>query len=365
MSIYSANRTGSMSIANVVANENYAPVDLGRIMYESQRNDMMIFEAILASDFNEMAGLREGTLLRSEIAALNEASIKDIMAGFGKRLKEFWAKIKHAFDVIIQKISAYILRDGKAFAKEFREAYAKAGKEFSGDIKYFARNDFEIKIPNVYEIESEINASKNDENKLKTSEVVASVLSKYIGENVKNAREYSSKIPKKCFIEKKVSSSDIEGMLKSIENASDAVKNLRTAQKNISDQISKAGKRLKDAEREMLKGSNTKGNSIHNISTMVSALEIVVSTTSRIAIKVVKDEVRNNRTALSKVLSSVKHENAILAESAAVVAGDEVDNALTDVPGEDNSVDPDTQEAIDAVVDNADAEIAKECGKNC
>jgi hypothetical protein len=36
---------------------------MGRILYESECNDMAFFEAILASDFREIQGLQDGTLL--------------------------------------------------------------------------------------------------------------------------------------------------------------------------------------------------------------------------------------------------------------------------------------------------------------
>lgn len=135
MSIYSANRTGSMAIENVAMNENYKPVDLARTMYESQVNDHSIFEAILANDFRELTGLREGTLLESELTALNEASAKELLASMKTRIMNFWAKIKHAFAVAVQKISAYILRDGKAYAKDFREMYKANGGKFTGSVE--------------------------------------------------------------------------------------------------------------------------------------------------------------------------------------------------------------------------------------
>ena len=71
MSIYSTNdRVGAA--ATIVADESYRPSDIGRIMYESQLNDQAIFEATLMADFAEINGLREGTLLESEIAAFTK-----------------------------------------------------------------------------------------------------------------------------------------------------------------------------------------------------------------------------------------------------------------------------------------------------
>ena len=134
MSIYSNNRTGVAATATLVANESYKSNDIGRILYESAVNDMAFFEAVIASDFNEIKGLREGTLLEAEVAALNEASAKEFFKGMAERVKKFWAKIKGAIKAAINKLAAYVLKDGKAFVAEFEAAEKKYGK-FTGKIE--------------------------------------------------------------------------------------------------------------------------------------------------------------------------------------------------------------------------------------
>lgn len=363
MSIYSANRRNSMSLANVSSNRNYSPVDIGRIMYESQRNDMAIFESILMSDFNEIKKLKEGTLLESEIASLNESSAKDLLDTLKRRLASFWAKIKSAFEMAIRKISAYILRDGKAFAKDFRIQYANAkGKLTSSSnitVKY--RNNFKIKIPTADEIESIIRRAKNTSTgvKIHSATIVSAVLSSYVGEKVENPREYMKSISEKTFDDKNVEPSMIEPMLKTIENASTVIKELEASKKQTNNNISRVGKLLRDAEREV-ESANASTNQnqtevIQNITMLVSAYETVVSCTTRASIACIKAEVRNYRRALGEVLGTVKNESAIMIESAAIAAEDEVDNAITDVPGEDvdSNIDPETQDAIDNAIDAA------------
>ena len=119
MPIYSANK--SAVLTKVPANESYTCEDIGRILYETQVNDMAFFEAILRCDFNEIKSLNEGTLLESEVAALNEATFKEIVNKLCDRLKKFWAKIKAVFKDAIEKIQAYALNDGKAFIKQFKK----------------------------------------------------------------------------------------------------------------------------------------------------------------------------------------------------------------------------------------------------
>ena len=101
MSIYSANRTGSFNVAQIPANESYKWNDIGRILCESQANDMAFFEAALACDFTEVKGLREGTILESEIASFTEAAEESLIEKLIKRVQEWVAKIITIFDSII------------------------------------------------------------------------------------------------------------------------------------------------------------------------------------------------------------------------------------------------------------------------
>ena len=58
MPIYSGNRTGSAEFLALEADMSYGPNDMARIMYESECNDQMIFEAVLKNDFMEIRGIR-------------------------------------------------------------------------------------------------------------------------------------------------------------------------------------------------------------------------------------------------------------------------------------------------------------------
>lgn len=139
MSIYSANRSGSM-VATQEASAlkgNYTSADLGRILYESQVNDMAIFEAVLATDFDEIKSLREGTILESEIASLNE----EAKEGLGKKLvaalDALWKKIKELLTIAKRKIAAYVIRSGKAYAEDYKKFVAdeKFANKFPSGVK--------------------------------------------------------------------------------------------------------------------------------------------------------------------------------------------------------------------------------------
>lgn len=347
MSIYSANRSGSMSMSNVIANEAYGMSDLGRILYESECNNQKIFEAVLATDFHEVKGLREGTLLEAEVDEANAKSKESLIAKLKARLAAFWAKIKQAFETAIQKIGAYILKDGKAFAKEFKDQQANFKKTYDGSVEAMMPTGFVVELKSADDLEREIRAHMNDETKLNQAEIAGNALGKYIGYSSCTPREFQTAVAEKSFARRKVTSDDFNGMLAFLENASQAIKDLKSYQKGTQKVIEGVGKKLKAAEKD------SKATAKY-ITVLVGACEVVVANTAKANINIVRGTAKSYRVALNKIRSMCLHENAAWIESAALAAGDEVDIAMSDDAAEP---DPETQEAIDTVVAAADAEV--------
>lgn len=369
MGIYSANRSGSMTLAQVACNENYRPSDLATVMYESTVNDQRVFEAVLACDFMEIHSLREGTLLEAEVEESNKRSAKQLLASLKDRLAKFWAKIKNAFHVAIQKISAYILKDGKAFAADFRAAYKKKGAEYAptGDkmITYSAPTSFQMVVPDVSECEAKIRAGKNSGDRLKAKDIIEVELGAAIGEASCSSTEFAKKVMEKAFATKELKAADFDNMLTIIENASEAIKALRSNEKDTQRKLSGLEKSLKSAEKDLEKTKET-GTIIHNITVLCSAYETIVSCTTRASIKIVQTTVKSYRTALQRALGTIKAADKTVSESAAIVAGDEFDDAVNPAPSTvDIPITNETQEEIDQLVAAADADIAAECGKGC
>lgn len=125
MPIYSGNRTGSANIV-IEADTSYGANDIGRIMYETEHNDQAIFEAILKSDFKEIKGIREGTILKSEIASLNEASIKNLFNTLKEAILKLMNKIAGLAKNFIAAISAFLDKNGKKTIKDFDEKFDKS-----------------------------------------------------------------------------------------------------------------------------------------------------------------------------------------------------------------------------------------------
>lgn len=98
MSIYSANR--SKASGPVVENKAMAYRCADQIMYESEINNMRIFEAALNADFTQIQGLREGTMLEAEAKDKDEANRKSLK----QKIVELWESLKQKINEAIEAI---------------------------------------------------------------------------------------------------------------------------------------------------------------------------------------------------------------------------------------------------------------------
>ena len=359
MPIYSANRTGSLSMDAV--NENYTSSDIGRIMYESEVNDRAIFEAIIRSDFNEMQALKEGTLLESEVRAMNEASISEFFANIRDRLAKFWAKIKAAFKIAAQKIAAYVLKDGSAFVKDFNRQWVDKKLRLVGtidDVKICDYKNFPAEDVQMKDMENYIRTHKSDDS-VDKAEVIGFELSRIYNQGspteVLTPKDFQNKMIEKCFKPVSIGSSDIEHLKKVVSEASELIKKAQAAESSMKKQLKELEKSLKDAEKEV-EAANKSTNvsaagTISNISTLVGAFETVVSTVTSTCIKCLNLDVKCCRKALSLILSRAKNDSANAKHEAAAIAEDEVDLALD--PTIPDDLDAETQEAVDAAIEEA------------
>lgn len=356
MSIYSTNRAGTVASVEVVANESYRASDIGRIMYESQVNDQALFEATLAADFSEIAGLREGTLLESEIAAFNEANTKSFFATLKEKLAAFWAKIKGVFKAAIQKIAAYVLRDGKAFVKEFEAVEAK-GKRFVGKIEDAAYifNGDAVELPKVADAEKYV-ASHKEGDMPNSKEIVNSVL------GAEDAASYKKAAVEKLIGKKTIDNHDkaaVEVMKKNLSGGSDLIKGLRDEEKRVNSGLADLKKIIEETERNCLAANkdakkedkDNTANAIKRATVILGAYETVVSTMTSVKIAAAKTVITNSRKILAKMLSDMKGGSEAQHEAAAITAEDEVETALDDdlaTPADDE-----TQKEIDELVAEA------------
>ena len=377
MSIYAANnRMGRASDATVVANESYGANDIGRILYETQVNDQAIFEAVLASDFAEIQGLREGTLLESEVQALNEMTTKEFFAQMKDRLMKFWAKIKAVFKSAIAKMVYFLTGDASKFLKAFEKEYKyenyiagveEKGKEFKGR-KYIDQVKLAEKvkaIPGAKFYREKIKSTK-DSDRMNKSELIAAALGKQLyatSGTVIAPKDYQQSVMNNLATETKGVKKFVEFAKDALANNKGCIKGLKETQAKIEKELSEVKAELTKAEKDLITKDSSKKEkkksdlSVSNIATMVSAFETVTANIVNAYIRCYKLNIRIAYSGLNEILAIArKGVDNTVAESAPIVAEDEVDVALdTDI----NDLPAETQSAIEAEVDAVEIDDAE------
>lgn len=319
MPIYSANRMGSMPV--VEAAKGYGPEDIGRILYESEVNSQKIFEAALAADFAEIKARREGTMLESELTAMNEASMSAFVSKIKATLEHWWRKLKGAIKSTIDKIAAYVLGDGKKFATEFEAQWKAKGKDFE---KKLQQSGEEIEYK---ELKQGANVDKKDfPTTTNFTDLIKSSTSESIDKTEKIKELLGGKTPSEY---REAVLSEDKWETKKIKNYNDAdnyqkeavatvrgakkeIEDLRKNEKICNDIVSSIGKDLKYIESD--KGSAANEVYMKNISTLVSVYQTVCSLITTTNVKIVKMRLKIARTVLGKILAicnrKVEHSSA-------------------------------------------------------
>lgn len=383
MAIISANRFSKMNGNFIVAaNESYGVEDMGRILVENERNDQAIFTAALMSDMHEIKCRTEGTLLESELQSLSESSVKEFFNSIIEKLKKFWAKIKGFFKRAYAMITAYVVRNGKAFIAANRkeldklannapikgEFYAPTGGNaeklpFDADYKKITKEMIEPDGGEYNEGSSEINKRM----------LVLSVKG-FDGEG--NVYKY---LKEKNFT--KVTDNGTlaawggkDKLMAIIENGMTPVKNLRKnereAEKAIKDAIkalesqAKSDKNNTDKSNEEREAAGKKLNYYRAATSgMTSAMSTCVSAT----IKMQKFMLAQARIALAKAIAKNNVTESTLLESEIrqiIEDASEMEDS-TPAPGEDPEVDAAAEKVVDAVeelIDSAAENAADEGG---
>lgn len=373
MSIYAANnRMGRASNATVVANESYGANDIGRILYETQVNDQAIFEAIVASDLAEIQGLREGTLLESEVQALNEASIKGFFDNLKDRLAKFWAKIKGVFKSAIAKIAYFITGDASKFVKVFdkeykKENFVKAKAEIK-DVKFYDIDRVNLTDLDATKFENKIRDQKGGD-KVDKAKVIAAELGAYCSHTEVAPSEFKETLAKFMLNDKTegevITSSNVDEFIKKaqgyISGGKKAIKDLKDLEAKIDKGLRDVKTKLTAAEKKCLgkdadSDAKEKTNDIiANISALVSCYETVTSNVCGALISANKSNVKTSYRVLNSILHACRKGSA-MHESAAIAVEDEVDEALdvnpAEIPAED-------QAAMDEIIDSVEVTDAE------
>ena len=364
MSIYSTNRAGTVASIDVVANESYRASDIGRILYESQVNDMAIFEAMAISDLTELNGLREGTLLESEIKAFNEQNAKDWFTNLKDRLAGLWAKIKGVFKDAINKIAAYVLRNGKAFVADFEKLASKKDRgHFVDTIENAAifKKDG-LKLPEAGDFETD---KKDIVTKYKNStEFVCAKLGKLVKKDSVNLEEFRTAAESVCIERKTVNGEADNGFDSLVKEMKDQIsgtiiKDLRKAEADTNKSFADYKKLVELTERTYFDASKSNDTEkmadiMKTINNVFAGYSTIISTIVGTQIFYAKHAIKDSRKNLTAIYKAMAKTDKAVAEAAAMVAEDEVEEALDSTMAPE--VDDETKTQIDELVNSVDVE---------
>lgn len=307
MPIYSNNRTGSMAVAQIAANESYTSEDFGRILYESQLNDMAFFEAVLTCDFNEITGLREGTILKSEVAALNEAAAKDAVNKLIEGVKTFWAKLKGAFKDAINKIGVWFTKFGKPMTEKLKAYDYKNWKGSVADVKVYDSQDSAVTNTLKDDIYREI------ESAVKTKDTIMStIVSGYLGRKIGVSTPVTPKDYTKAMFEKAEKTETLTAA-NVVEYAND-IANAKTYIGLVKGYQNAAEKKIDECIKDLKKVAEEAGTDVTKVNGIVRAYETVLSTICKTNIALVRADMKSKASALTRAMGDMdklKHEAAI------------------------------------------------------
>ena len=366
MAIISANRFSKMNGNFIIAaNESYGVEDMGRILVENERNDQAIFTAALMSDMHEIKCRTEGTLLESELQSLSESSVKEFFNSIIEKLKKFWAKIKGFFKRAYAMITAYVVRNGKAFIAANRkeldklpsnapikgEFYAPTGGNaeklpFDADYTKITKEMIEPDGGEYNEGSSEINKRM----------LVLSVKG-FDGEG--NVYKY---LKEKNFSKKSNGSlADWGGkdkLMAIIENGMTPIKNLRKNEREAEKAIKTAIKALESqakSDKNNTEKSNEEreaaGKKLNYYRAATSGMTSAMSTCVSATIKMQKFMLAQARIALSKAIakSNVTESTLLESEIRQIIEDASEMEDSTPAPGEDPEIDAAAEKVVDAV----------------
>lgn len=327
MPIYSRNRTGFMEAAQTPADTSYGVNDFGRILYETQQNDMAFFEAILQADFNEVKGLNEGTILESEVAALNEASKNQLIQKIIEGMKRFLEKIKGIIKNAIDNIATYTSTKASELVGKFAYVAANKISNWNGSItiKEYAYNIRELDI-NIFSISSTLLKFYDDYNENITSAEVCSRLLNYnINNNINDTispSEYSKAAIEICSEDKTYTKSNIKQLLDKLSRGRDYIKAIKNTEKVLNKDINSLINQIKSD-----KFYATDSYNLHNIN-VYSGMQSYATIVTKTLISIIRSDMKSKATALTKIIADVNKTPKELKEAYILEAAEDFDEIM-------------------------------------
>lgn len=372
MAIISANRLSKLN-GNYVfaANESYGVEDIGRIMMENEMNDMAIFNAALKSDMYELQCRTEGTLLESELQSLSENAVQDFFKSIIEKLKKFWEKMKGLFKKAYAMISAYVVRNGKAFIAANRKELSKLtgsekipGKVYCVEGKPRIEQVANFKAISPDDAKNKVNGMGESSN-----EITKYCIGRILNDDNIGDKKVLDYLKDKCF--KPVENGTLSQcggaatLMADLENGIEELKTVKKtekdAEKTIKDAIKKLENEARNAAKDLegtAKDEKTKEANYYKIA--CTGMTNALSTTIRAVIRLVRFRLAQERIILAKAIGSRNTKTeATLFESMLLEAAEDIETMEDDVAEEES---PEVAEAIETVLDAVEDALEREEG---
>lgn len=364
--IISGNRSTRLNGEVVFAvREGYGTEDIGRILYENELNEMNIFNAALKNDFAEVKAVQEGTLLESEIRALQEASAAKFVEAVKAKLIAFWEKMKAVFRKAYSNLAVYAVKYGKTFVNKNAEALLKLddSMKLTGTFHKIEKGyDQPGGLTHTFKtLMSKEGTTAND---------FAQIYIKgYFGGNYDSEKGVYGYIADKYMPALKDPTlgdlGGVKNMMNNLRSAQDNIKKLKNVEASLEKDIKDTIKSLKDpikeanksADKETRKENNADVKRINMVATgMTNAISAITQAQIKLAVNVVKSYhgALNAALKLAKApKEEAKNEAAEICSFALYEAATEVEVGTSDEASE--NLTPEQEEVVDAIIDAAEA----------
>lgn len=329
MPIYSKNRSGSMALEGAKLSKNYGMNDTGLALYESCVNTHTIFDAMINYDMSEIKGLKEGTILESEIVSLNEASISGIITKIIEGFQKLKAKLVRIFRDAMDKITEFLMGDCSKTLKEYEDikkdnnlnaakntATVNAKVPTSGfkfELNASRLNNIFQTTVEEYDEDGEYTTTSTYKNKADEGFDRNSVINTELGAifNTKSLTpdEFHKKFETEGFTSKAVKFNDAEAekAVGYIKNYKETVKAIKKHQEITEGVLNSYIEYMKKLNHTMSRKERTAANiDTSSMNSMASAVQTVINTYVSAAIRYNRSKAIESRKLLGGLIAKVK-----------------------------------------------------------
>ena len=360
--IYTVNEASKPVVENAVKHNNFAS-----ILFESEQNNMMIFEAALACDFHEIKGLREGTIVSSELATLQEKTFRDYLNTVGDMISKAIQKLIEVVRSVMKTVGQWLISKATPVADRFEQAYdkyTKDGKHFRTAFKYdwIDLDELSKKYP-ISEVHSkalddltkyESEYVHDSRNPVTSLSIASEIFNKYLGRGSgeTTSSKFVNEAMEAAIEHKEIRNREDMQPLLDVLRKTDAIKSLKRAEQDLRQQ-------LVDAKKLLNKNKDQTENKAELLSAVSAAYQNILNAFTSLHVKAVKHDIKQANTIVHKAIAFVEGGIKESVDYAIIVAESEFDSDMEIVPGQDE-VDPKYDDAVNALIDASEPEASNE-----